>query len=89
MIELRAKFEGRVHGVGFRATTAELARKLNLKGVVSNKSDGSVELIAQGEKPALEELIAQLQALFGKKYIEKFHLQYLKPAKIFFHFSIE
>lgn len=89
MMELRAKFEGRVHGVGFRATTVEFARKLHLKGVVSNKSDGSVELIAQGEKPALEELISQLQALFGKKYIEKVHLQYVKPSKIYSCFSVE
>lgn len=88
MIELRARFEGRVHGVGFRATVVEYARRLNLKGIVSNKSDGSVELIAQGEKLALEELVAKLRSVFGKNHLEKVHLQYVKPDKIYSDFSI-
>ena len=89
MIELRAKIEGRVHGVGFRATTVEFARELHLNGVVRNLSDGSVEIIAQGEKPALEELIAKLRAVFAKKYIEKLTLHYVKPTKIYSNFSAE
>ena len=50
------KVEGRVQGVYFRASTAQEAKRLGLKGWVRNCPDGSVELIAEGERAMLEEL---------------------------------
>ena len=43
------KLEGRVQGVYFRASTAQEAKRLGLKGWVRNCPDGSVELIAEGD----------------------------------------
>lgn len=37
---------GRVQGVGFRFFTLQQAGKLGLKGIVRNRIDGSVEVIA-------------------------------------------
>lgn len=48
---------GRVQGVYFRASTRDRARQLGLAGWVRNCSDGSVELIAEGEKAKLEQLV--------------------------------
>ncbi len=84
-MELRAKVHGQVHGVGFRATTIEFARPLHLKGIVRNCNDGTVEIIAQGEKEALEELLAKLQDLFT---ISKIDQQYVKTARLYSDFSI-
>jgi acylphosphatase len=50
------KVEGRVQGVYFRASTVHEARKLGLTGWVKNRPDGSVEVIAEGERTVLEEL---------------------------------
>ncbi len=48
---------GRVQGVFFRAETEARARELGLFGLVRNLGDGRVEIIAEGEKKKLEELL--------------------------------
>ena len=50
--------QGRVQGVYFRASARNRARRLGLSGWVRNCPDGSVELLAEGEKNVLEQLIA-------------------------------
>jgi acylphosphatase len=49
--------EGRVQGVFFRYSTVEEAVRLRLSGWVRNCSDGSVEVVAEGPKKVIEELI--------------------------------
>lgn len=48
---------GDVQGVFFRAGVQGAARKLGASGWVRNKDDGSVEVTAEGEASALEELL--------------------------------
>ena len=48
---------GRVQGVWFRAGTKERADELGLFGWVKNKSEGTVEIHAEGEKLQLEDFI--------------------------------
>ncbi len=49
--------EGFVQGVGFRFFVQEMAVSLNLFGWVRNRWDGSVEIVAEGEKGQLEQLL--------------------------------
>ena len=44
---------GRVQGVGFRYFAIRAARGLGIVGTVRNMSDGSVEVIAEGESDAM------------------------------------
>lgn len=55
-VRRRIVVEGRVHGVGFRASCAGIARRLDLQGWVRNRPDGTVEVLAAGSAQAVEEL---------------------------------
>ncbi len=52
---------GKVQGVWFRASTKEQAEKLNITGWVKNLPDGKVEVLACGDKTAIEQFYAWLQ----------------------------
>lgn len=58
---LRALVHGRVQGVFFRAFTENHARRLGLAGWVRNLPDDTVEVVAEGPCPALEQLLAYLR----------------------------
>jgi acylphosphatase len=50
--------DGRVQGVYFRASAWEQAIQLGVKGWVRNRADGSVELLAEGERRKIEDLVS-------------------------------
>ena len=49
---------GMVQGVFFRSSTKSEATRLGVQGWVRNLSDGSVEVVAEGEKADVEKLVA-------------------------------
>ncbi|HTV23914.1 MAG TPA: acylphosphatase [Polyangiaceae bacterium] len=54
--QLQLIVRGRVQGVYFRASAQREARRLGLVGVVRNRADGSVEIVAEGEETSIREL---------------------------------
>jgi acylphosphatase len=59
---IHAVVRGRVQGVGFRDYVETRARFMRLAGYVRNLSDGrAVEVIAEGPRDALEQLIGHLR----------------------------
>jgi acylphosphatase len=71
-VRVRARVEGTVQGVFYRASTKDKAVELGVVGWVRNCSDGSVEISAEGNREAVDALInwarqgppmAQVQAL--------------------------
>jgi acylphosphatase len=59
MSAVRVLISGRVQGVGYRAWTAAMARKLKLNGWVRNLKDGSVEAVFSGDSIAIEQMLAK------------------------------
>lgn len=57
IVARRARVEGRVQGVYFRASTAAEARRLGLSGHARNLADGSVEVLAVGPSAAVATLL--------------------------------
>ena len=59
---VRAVVRGRVQGVGFREFVLNRARFLAVSGYVRNLPDGrSLEVVAEGPRPDLEQLLAYLR----------------------------
>ena len=58
---LTATVVGRVQGVSFRYYTSREAVTIGLKGWVRNEIDGSVLVVAEGEKRELEKLVSFLR----------------------------
>ena len=51
---------GQVQGVGFRWWTRARALELGLAGTATNRADGRVEVVAEGERDACEQLLGLL-----------------------------
>jgi acylphosphatase len=61
-VRMRAIVKGIVQGVGFRYFTVYQAQRIGgITGYVRNLRDGSVEVVAEGEREKLEQLLAQLR----------------------------
>ncbi len=61
MERLHAVVRGDVQGVGFRYFVQRTADALGLQGWVRNNDDGTVEVVAEGDKPKLEQLKRSLE----------------------------
>ena len=57
-VRVHVKIEGRVQGVFFRAATHDQANRLGVKGWVRNYPDGAVELVAEGKRKSIDDLIS-------------------------------
>ena len=57
---LHAVITGQVQGVGFRFFVIRNAKQLGLVGWVRNRTDGAVEIVAEGDKQDLQRLISKL-----------------------------
>ncbi len=57
MSSMHLLISGRVQGVGYRATFAQLAVRLGLHGWVRNRQDGSVEACVQGSIEAIDAVV--------------------------------
>jgi acylphosphatase len=87
MTQANIFFIGMVQGVGFRYTTQRIASDLKLVGWVRNLSDGRVEVLAQGSKPAIEQLMQRLADQFGG-YIHNRTIEYEPLSEKFDNFRI-
>jgi acylphosphatase len=60
MICKRALVAGRVQGVFYRATAAQRARELGIRGYANNLPDGRVEVLACGEASTIDAFLKWL-----------------------------
>jgi acylphosphatase len=56
-VRRRAIVHGRVQGVFFRDTTSRMAQSRGVAGWVSNRPDGAVEAVFEGEPDAVESML--------------------------------
>jgi acylphosphatase len=73
---------GRVQGVWFRASTAERAAALGLRGRVENCPDGTVLVHAAGETAALERLIEWLRRGPPMARVDAVEIEVIEPGAL-------
>ncbi len=79
---------GRVQGVFFRASTQREAKRLGLTGWVKNRTDGSVEVLAEGEEEELKDLIAWANRGPSAARVERVDVRWRSFSGEFFDFRI-
>lgn len=86
---LEAIVRGVVQGVGFRFFVDREARSLGLSGFVRNRGDGSVEVVAEGSKGLLEDLLASLKRGPLGADVSGVDVRWAKPLEEFPRFEIK
>jgi acylphosphatase len=80
MERIEAVISGRVQMVMFRDFATRKARGLGLTGEVKNLPDGTVRLIAEGERAALEQYIEKLHKGSVLSHVDAVQVAW-KPAQ--------
>lgn len=70
MITISALYEGKVQGVGFRASVLTLAKGYEVTGWVRNHPDGRVEVFATGEPSEVEDFLQGIRESHLAGHIE-------------------
>ncbi len=84
----RVHYAGRVQGVGFRDTTAEIARGYPVTGWVKNLSDGRVELLVEGREEAVLRFLAAVRRRW-KRNIDKEQIEERTPTGEYKSFTVK
>lgn len=80
---------GKVQGVFYRSSARERAEELGLVGWVRNNRDGSVEVVAEGEKEDLEEFISWCNRGPRHSVVRHVHIEWEPSSDEFGEFAIE
>ena len=87
MVRAHIFFSGAVQGVGFRYTAQAFARELKVHGWVKNLPDGRVEMMSEGPRERIDNLIYKLDKFFDGK-IENKDIDWLDPRGQFNGFLV-
>lgn len=85
---LHAIISGRVQGVGFRYFVQENAYRLNLKGWVRNRWDGTVEVEAEGNQRVLDQLVQTLHQGPTSAIVSEINTEWLPASGNFIDFRV-
>jgi acylphosphatase len=80
--------EGEVQGVGFRASTWNVARRFGVNGWVRNLSDGRVEVMIEGEKSSVDKLVGWCNRGPSGSYVTNVRVEWLPYKGEFSTFEI-
>jgi acylphosphatase len=77
-----------VQGVNYRYFVQRHAEAIGLTGYARNLDDGNVEVVAEGEKGKLQQLIAKLEAGPRAARVERVEVEWLKYSGRYDSFDI-
>ena len=87
-VRLQAIVHGRVQGVNFRYYTRLQAQELGVTGYVRNKWDGTVMVVAEGERGAVEKLLKFIKVGPRGALVRRVDSQWQDPTGQFGYFEV-
>ncbi len=88
LTRLQAVVHGRVQGVSYRYYTQRRAAELGLTGYVRNERDGTVQVVAEGPKPAVQELLSFLHVGPQTAFVTQVDTHWIAPTGEFDRFEV-
>lgn len=85
---LRLVVSGRVQGVFFRGAAAAQARVLGIGGYARNLDDGTVEIVAEGDRAALETMVAWAHRGPSAAHVEEVQVEWGQTLEKFNEFQV-
>ena len=89
IVRLHATIFGRVQGVSFRFYTRDTADELDLTGWVTNRYDGSVEVVAKGSRSALDQLLNFLHQGPAMARVDQVQYEFCPATGEFKRFTVD
>jgi acylphosphatase len=86
--EIFLNISGRVQGVYFRVYAQKEAQALNLAGYVKNEKDGSVTIVAQGNRESLSKIFEWAKKGPSMAYVKKVKMSFRDSEESYSNFSI-
>ena len=80
--------EGRVQGVGYRASVQRKAREENLVGWVKNMPDGTVKIVSEGTDEDFKKLIRIAREGSGLSHVQNIETETSEAEGAFTDFEI-
>ncbi len=80
LVRVNLKIWGVVQGVGYRYFVRQTAEALGVGGYVRNRADGGVEVVAEGDRAAINALIDDLRE--GPRYgsVDRIDVEWEEPT---------
>ena len=85
---MQVLYAGQVQGVGFRYTVRSVASGFEVTGIVRNRPDGTVELVAEGAKDELEAFRQAIRESGMEHFIRKEDMFWAEAENKFRGFEI-
>ena len=85
--QLHLIYSGKVQGIGFRYTVADMASQQKICGWVKNLNDSKVEVVAEAEEDMLADFLKLVNQHFSR-YISDVTVEWLPAAGEFRDFQI-
>jgi acylphosphatase len=87
-VRIHATVHGFVQGVNFRYYTLRQAQILNLDGYVRNRLDGSVEVVVEGDRDAVSQLLNWLHGGPPSATVDTVDYEWQEPTGEFRRFEV-
>ena len=87
-VRARVIVEGRVQGVFFRHHTQAAAFRLEVRGWVKNRSDGSVEAVFEGDREKVDHMIQWCHRGPSEARVKNVHVVWEEYTEEFEDFSV-